>query len=90
MPHQCVHCKRIIPLANKELIDGCASCGGHFFFYIKDEQLAKVMETPIEIPMEDKKAVEKDIREIRVGDVKKLASSVLKNYSFFALVPKDK
>jgi len=64
MPHQCVHCKRILPLANKELIEGCANCGGHFFFYIKDEQLAKIMETPIEIPMEDKKAVEKDIREM--------------------------
>ncbi|MFH1585268.1 MAG: Zn-ribbon containing protein [archaeon] len=64
MPHQCVHCKRIIPAASKELLEGCADCKGHFFFYIRDEQLEKIKETPIEIPQEEKKQVEKDIREI--------------------------
>ncbi len=64
MPHQCVNCSRIIPIGSKELLEGCESCKGHFFFYIKDEQLEKLKETPIEIPEQEKKQVEKDIREI--------------------------
>ncbi len=64
MPHQCVHCKRIIPAGSKELIEGCNDCGGHFFFYIRDEQFEKIKGTPIEIPVKDKKQVEKDIREM--------------------------
>ena len=64
MPHQCVHCKRIIAVGSKELLEGCKDCGNHFFFYLKDEQLLKVKENPIEIPEEEKKQVEKDIREM--------------------------
>jgi len=64
MPHQCVHCGRILPEATKELLDGCADCGGHFFFYIRDEQLKRVKEEPIEIPQEEKKQIEKDVREM--------------------------
>jgi len=64
MPHQCVHCSRILPEATKELLEGCANCGGHFFFYIRDEQLKKAREEPIEIPQEDKKQIEKDVREM--------------------------
>ncbi len=64
MPHQCVHCKRILPEANKELLEGCADCGGRFFFYIKDDQMERIKENPIEIPQEEKSAVEKDIREM--------------------------
>jgi len=64
MPHQCVKCSHIIPIGSKELLEGCSECGGHFFFYIRDEQLKKIKETPIEIPEEDKKIIEKDIREM--------------------------
>ena len=64
MPHQCVHCKKIIPMGSKELLDGCSACGNHFFFYIRDEQVEKLKENPIEIPEEDKKVIEKDIREM--------------------------
>ncbi len=64
MPHQCVHCKRIIPAGSKELLAGCADCQGHFFFYIRDEQLEQIKENPIEIPEEEKATIEKDVREI--------------------------
>lgn len=64
MPHQCVRCSRIIPMGNKELLEGCGNCGSHFFFYIRDEQLENIKEKPIEIPTEEKEAVEKDIREM--------------------------
>ena len=64
MPNQCVHCGKIYPAGSKELLVGCSACGSHFFFYIKDEQLARLKENPIEIAQEDKKVIEKDIREI--------------------------
>lgn len=64
MPHQCVHCKRTIPAASRELLDGCKDCGGKFFFYIRDDQFEKLKKTPLKIPKEEKKQVEKDIREM--------------------------
>ncbi|MBU0661789.1 Zn-ribbon domain-containing protein [Patescibacteria group bacterium] len=76
MPHQCVKCSRIIPMGSRELLEGCASCKGHFFFYIRDEQLAKIKETPIEIPEEQKETIEKDIREM-AGIVEDTAPVIL-------------
>lgn len=64
MPHQCVKCSHIIPIGSKELLEGCSNCKGHFFFYIKEEQLQKIKETPIDIPKEEKETIEKDIREM--------------------------
>ena len=64
MPYQCVKCSRIIPVGSRELIEGCAECKSRFFFYIREEQLAKIREEPIEIPEQEKAAIEKDIREI--------------------------
>ena len=65
MPHQCVKCSKIIPVGSKELVEGCSSCGSHFFFYIKNEQLAKIKENSLaELPDEQKDNIEKDIREM--------------------------
>lgn len=64
MPHQCVHCKRIIPMGSEELLTGCKGCGNHFFFYIREERIPKIEEVQIEIPAEDKVQIEKDIREM--------------------------
>jgi len=68
MPHQCVHCSKIIPVGSKEILEGCNSCGGKFFFYIRDEQVAKLEEAksvPIpEFDTVDKKKVEEDVRSI--------------------------
>jgi len=64
MPHQCVKCSHIISSGSKELLEGCENCNGHFFFYIRDEQLEQIREKSIEIPEEDKKTIEKDIREM--------------------------
>jgi len=64
MPHQCVRCSRIIPGGSKELLEGCKGCKSHFFFYIRDEQLERIKENPIEIPEKDKEKIEKDVREI--------------------------
>ncbi len=64
MPHQCVHCGEFYPAGSIELLTGCKKCGGHFFFYVKDEQVQKIKENPIEIPQTDKVRIEKDIRDI--------------------------
>jgi predicted nucleic acid-binding Zn-ribbon protein len=64
MPHQCVHCKRIIPTGSRELLEGCKDCGSHFFLYIKEEQLEEIKNNPIQITKEERKNVEKDIREM--------------------------
>jgi len=64
MPHQCVHCKRIMPSGSKEILEGCKDCKSRFFFYIKDEQLEQIKKEPLDIPKEDQKQVEKDIREM--------------------------
>ncbi|MDD5012577.1 MAG: Zn-ribbon containing protein [Candidatus Nanoarchaeia archaeon] len=64
MPHRCVHCGRMYPAGSKELLEGCSECGGHFFFYIRDEQLKEIRENLVEIPTEEIKHVEKEIREM--------------------------
>ena len=64
MAHQCVHCKKIIPLGSKELLTGCGNCGGKFFFYIKDEYLEKIIRNPVEIPEKERGQIEKDIRDL--------------------------
>ena len=64
MAHQCVHCGKLYSAGSKELLEGCGECGGHFFFYIKEEQLKRVIDNPVQMPLEEIKRVEKDIREM--------------------------
>ena len=64
MPHQCVKCSRIIPIGSKELLEGCEDCGGRFFFYIREEQLERLGQEPINLPEEEREKVEEDIREM--------------------------
>jgi len=75
MPHQCVHCGKLYPSGSKQLLEGC-ECGSHFFFYIKDEQYAKIKEQPIEVPVQDKHQVEKEIREM-AGIIEETAPVIL-------------
>jgi len=68
MPHQCVHCSKIIDAGSKEILEGCNNCSGKFFFYIRDEQVEKLRESR-EIPIPefntvDKVRVEEDVRSI--------------------------
>ena len=64
MPHQCVHCSKIYPSGSREVIEGCSECGGHFFFYVRDEYIGKIKDEPIKIPKDEKRKIEKDIREM--------------------------
>lgn len=62
--YQCVRCSKLIGTGSKEIIEGCGSCGSHFFFYIKDDQVDKIKNKVVEVPSQEKEKVEKDIREI--------------------------
>lgn len=64
MPHQCVKCSRIIPAGSREILEGCSNCSSKFFFYIREEQLEKVKQNPIKLPDQERKAIEKDVREV--------------------------
>jgi predicted nucleic acid-binding Zn-ribbon protein len=68
MPHQCVHCSKIIEVGSREILEGCGNCGGKFFFYIRDEQVPKIVESrEMSIPdfdSVDKKKIEEDVRSI--------------------------
>ncbi len=64
MPHQCVRCKKICPVGSREIIDGCNNCKGRFFFYIRDDQVARMQENPIEITKSEADNIERDVREI--------------------------
>ncbi|MFZ5955292.1 MAG: Zn-ribbon domain-containing protein [Nanoarchaeota archaeon] len=71
MPHQCIHCSRIIEAGSHEILEGCSICGGKFFFYVRDEDMARLKEKKsneavktIELNPIEKKQVEKEIRDI--------------------------
>ena len=66
MPHQCVHCGKLYENAANELLVGC-SCGSHFFFFIKQEQLEQLKREelmPIQLEPEEKIQIEQDVREM--------------------------
>ena len=64
MPHQCVRCKKICPAGSREIIEGCERCKGRFFFYLREEQVARMQENPIEITKTEADNIERDVREI--------------------------
>ncbi|HLD37712.1 MAG TPA: Zn-ribbon containing protein [Candidatus Nanoarchaeia archaeon] len=65
MAHQCVHCGKIYQKVSKELLEGC-DCGSHFFFFLKDEQLAnlKKNQPAIELNEGEKTRIEQDVRDM--------------------------
>jgi hypothetical protein len=63
MPHQCVRCGKLYDDGSKEILKGCA-CGGHFFFFVKEDELKKVEEITVNLSEEDKEQIEKDVLDI--------------------------
>jgi predicted nucleic acid-binding Zn-ribbon protein len=68
MPHQCVHCGKIIEAGSREILDGCVKCSGRFFFYIKDEKVKQLLaqqSVPLaDFSQQEKDKVESDVRQI--------------------------
>jgi len=65
MPHQCIHCSKLYENAAPELLTGC-SCGGRFFFFIKESQFERLKSNNviIELKEEEKERIEKDVRDM--------------------------
>ncbi|MEK6812556.1 MAG: Zn-ribbon containing protein [Nanoarchaeota archaeon] len=64
MPHQCVKCGRLFEDAAQELLQGCGSCGGKFFFFMKKKDVETVQEATAKLTVDDKKQLEKDALEL--------------------------
>ena len=71
MPHQCTKCGKIHSDGDEAILTGC-SCGGRFFYYIRQEKADEiekgvhneVKKAIVELDKADKVQIEKDIREI--------------------------
>jgi len=61
--HQCVRCGKVYDNAAKEILEGC-SCGSKFFFFIKKDALKYGDKLNIELNAEERKQIEKDVRDI--------------------------
>ena len=59
--HQCVRCSKIYEDASNEILKGCNSCGGKFFFFVRKEALKQVQEATAQLTKEDKARIEKDV-----------------------------
>ncbi len=66
MPHQCVKCGEFYPDGSQDLLKGC-SCGGRFFFFIKEKDLEDAKKVTVGLSDEDKQQIESDVLEI-IGD----------------------
>lgn len=68
MPYKCVHCSKVYEDGAGQVLSGCDSCKGKFFFYIKKEQIEKIKDAELESAREmspsEKRQVEQEIREI--------------------------
>jgi len=67
MPYKCIHCSKMYEDGSEQVLKGCDDCGRKFFFYIRRDQLEKVKqqeEKEVEFFGEDKRQIERDVREI--------------------------
>ena|SRR3989344_9100161 len=65
MPYRCVHCTATYADTSQEILSGC-SCGGKFFFYIKQEKLQQLLEKQVpepELTLQEKEQMEDELRE---------------------------
>lgn len=65
MPHRCVHCGAFYEDGSREVLHGC-SCGSKFFFYLSRDKWEKLKSGGVEVPLsiEEREAVEEDVRDI--------------------------
>ncbi|MDP3917417.1 MAG: Zn-ribbon containing protein [Nanoarchaeota archaeon] len=66
MPHQCVRCSKMYEDGSKEILTGC-SCGGKFFFFMKEKSIQEANKFTQRLSEEDKVRIEKDAMDL-IGD----------------------
>lgn len=64
MPHQCVKCSAIYGDGSSEILKGCTSCGGKFFFFIRKESMKEVQEATQNLSIEEKQKIEQDVLDL--------------------------
>ncbi|MBS3147055.1 hypothetical protein J4471_05180 [Candidatus Woesearchaeota archaeon] len=64
MPHQCVKCNTFYPDGSSELLKGCSSCGGKFFFFVRDKDLEKAKYFTENLTKEDREQIQQDVFDI--------------------------
>jgi|TARA_B100001971_G_C18249166_1_gene576773 hypothetical protein len=64
MPHQCVKCGKVYQDGSNELLKGCSSCTGRFFFFIKKKDLEESKKITEKLTNEEKQQIEQDVLEI--------------------------
>lgn len=77
MPHQCVRCGKVIDDGSRELLEGCDSCKGKFFFYIKKKEVMKEASDAVNnLSTKDINEMEKDVRQL-IGSKQKNKTVIL-------------
>lgn len=69
MPHQCVKCGKIYENTAAEVLKGCSSCGSHYFFFLRDEDLL-IKETE-SLTKKEREEILSDIQEVVGPEVDK-------------------
>jgi len=66
MPHQCVRCSKLYEDGSREILTGC-TCGGRFFFFMKNKSVEEAKEITRKLTVEDKQQMERDALDL-IGD----------------------
>ncbi|MEM4152603.1 MAG: Zn-ribbon containing protein [Candidatus Pacearchaeota archaeon] len=69
MAHRCVRCGKIYNSTAPEILKGC-SCGSHYFFFFRDEDI-KLKEETEKLTREEREEIMQDIKEIIGVEVEK-------------------
>ena len=86
MPHQCVRCGTLYDDAANELLKGC-SCGGKLFFYVKKDKLKEIQEKTVNLTIEEKEQIEKDVFDLIGSEIDKDQHVILDLESVRVLKP---
>jgi|SRR3989344_3332901 len=85
MPHQCVRCSKMYENGSLELLKGC-SCGSKFFFFVKKEDIDRLVNLSSNLNKEEKLQIEQDVYEL-IGEEYKDKPIILELESIRILKP---
>ena len=63
MPHQCIRCSKFHEDGSIELLKGC-SCGSKFFFFVKKEDVERLVNLSSNLNKDEKTQIEKDVYDL--------------------------
>ena len=76
MPHQCVRCSKMYEDGSREILTGC-TCGGRFFFFMKEKSIQEAKRLTQNLTVDDKKQMERDAFDL-IGERTK--EEIVKDY----------